>query len=104
MKKKIRKAVVGVFVAGMVLSIGATSAFTAGPEYGRNFVDADGDGACDYAGTACRYIDSDHDGICDNRGRGKLGYGRNFVDTDADGVCDNYGAREGRGSCGRRNR
>lgn len=113
MRQKIKKAAVGVLAAAMMLSTGVTTAFAAGPGCGRNFVDADGDGICDYAGSACRYIDSDNDGICDNCDQSRMfqnGCGRNFIDADGDGVCDNYGdcdnygVRHGRGGCGRRNR
>lgn len=106
MKTKIKKAAVGVVAAAMVLTVGATSALAAAPEYGRNFVDADHDGICDSVGSSYRYIDADNDGLCDNRGKNKLagtGSGRDFVDADGDGICDNYGARKGRGYCGGRN-
>ena len=107
MERKIKKAAVSILAATMVLSIGATSVFAAGPGYGRNFVDADNEVICSYAGSACRFIDLDHDGICDNCGRSRIsqnGYGRNFVDTDGDGICDNYGTMQGKGFCGGRNK
>lgn len=62
MKTKIKKAAVGVVAAAMVLTVGATSALAAAPEYGRNFVDADHDGICDSVGSSYRYIDADNDG------------------------------------------
>ena len=37
-----------------------------------NYADEDGDGVCDYCGTACGY--------------------RHYADEDGDGVCDNCGA------------
>ena len=87
-----KKAVIGVLIGIMVLSVGAISAFATEPEYGRNFVDADKNGICDFAGDFCRYVDADHDGICDNRG--------NFADADGDSICDNYPG-QGRGQkCG----
>ena len=90
----------------------------------RRYVDADGDGVCDYCGRGGRgsdvdaegdggcdhcgqdgcgyYVDADGDGVCDYCGQG----GRYYVDADGDGVCDNYngGARggAGRGRGGRR--
>ncbi len=83
MKRKIKMAAAGALAAVMLLSMGTTSVLAAGPGagYGRGFVDADSDGICDYAGSACRYID-----------------------LDGDGICDNYGARQGRGFRGGRNR
>lgn len=77
-----------------------------------NYVDADGDGVCDYRGTrgaggaGCwtdangdgicdncgGYVDADGDGVCDNRGsRGSAGCG-GYVDADGDGICDNCGS------------
>lgn len=75
MKKNMKKSIAGILTAAMVLSVGATSALAAGRGYGRNFVDANNDGICDYAEHACPYIDSDNDGICDNFGAGR---GRGF--------------------------
>lgn len=60
--------------AAVVLTLGVTTAFAAG---GRNYVDANGDGVCDYYGTGrgAYYVDADGDGVCDNYGTG-LGGGR----------------------------
>lgn len=73
-----RKALLGIVTAAIVLSLGATSAFAAGPSSGRYFIDADGDGVCDNAVSRCVYVDADGDGVCDhygsNQGRG-CGYG-----------------------------
>lgn len=104
---KFKKAAAGVLAAVMMLSIGSTSAFAAGRGCGRNFKDADGDGVCDYAGSVCTYVDLDNDGICDNcsvSGLSHKGCGSNYVDADGDNICDNYGTRQGRRHCGRRNR
>ena len=69
-----RKALLGVVAAAIILSLGSVSAFAAGPGGGRYFVDTDGDGICDNAGGRCAYVDADGDGICDNyqsgQGRG----------------------------------
>lgn len=76
-----RKALLGVMAAAVILSLGSTSAFAAGPGGGRCFVDADGDRICDNAGGRCAYVDADGDGICDNcqpgqgRGCGRGGQG-----------------------------
>lgn len=43
-----------------------TASFAAGPRCGRYYVDANGDGFCNNAGSQCAYVDSDGDGICDN--------------------------------------
>ena len=97
-----RKALLGVVAAAIILSLGITGAFAAGPGGGRWFVDTDGDGICDNAGSRCAYVDADGDGVCDNyvpgQGRGN-GCGGNFVDADGDGICDNYPSGQGRG-CG----
>ena len=101
MKKRIMA-----MVLAAVLCMGVTGALAA---YGRGYVDADGDGVCDYAGTGCGacgkghgYVDADGDGVCDYAGTEceRYGMGRGSVDADGDGVCDNagygaYGARRG---------
>ena len=48
--------VMGTISAALVLSMAVTGAFAAGNGNGRgrNFVDANGDGVCDYQGTNCR--------------------------------------------------
>ncbi|NNJ12738.1 hypothetical protein EKD04_020645 [Chloroflexales bacterium ZM16-3] len=55
------------------------------------------DGTCDDA----NFVDADGDGVCDNAGTGA---GDNYVDTDGDGVCDNMGTGTGTGSQSRRSR
>lgn len=104
-----KRIIIGALTVIMIVSIGVTSALAAGPgsEQGRNFVDADGDGICDFAGEFCRYTDADQDGVCDYCGTGQNGCGRNFVDVDGDGICDNYrgqGLGLGRGFRGGRGR
>ena len=89
----------------------------------QNYVDADGDGACDnwdaaqpgadpgatnltWGSQGQNYVDADGDGVCDNWAGGYGGY----VDADGDGVCDNWesgtrpraGAGRGRGYHGGR--
>ena len=96
-----RKVFSGILTAVLVLSLETATVFAAGPGAGRYYVDADGDGVCDYAGSACAYVDDDGDGICDTcgtiHGSCPNGAGTNFVDDDGDGICDNYGT----GGCGR---
>lgn len=110
-----KKRLIGVLSAALILSVGTLSAGAAyGPgggarwvdankdgicdNRGANWVDANGDGICDNCNTA--WVDANGDGICDNRGT-------NWVDANGDGVCDNQGtsksggARRG-GGCGRR--
>ena len=57
------------------------------------------------AGQCVNFVDADGDGVCDNAGTGTgLGAqtGGNYVDADNDGVCDNLGlntpAQDGTGS------
>lgn len=85
----------GIVVMGLVLFMGSVTAFAAEPGKGRYFVDTDGDGICDNAGSMCIYEDSDGDGICDVCGTNNLscltGDGTDFADADGDGICDNCG-------------
>lgn len=61
-----KKAVIGTITAMMVLCVGATSVFAAGPGYRRNFTDADRTGICGCIKGGCQYIDTDNDRVCDN--------------------------------------
>lgn len=99
-----RSAFLSILATVITLSFGATSA---GPWSGWNYVDTDGDGVCDYAGSMCAYVDEDGDGLCDVcdtyrwcgahwRGAGR-GCGGNYVDEDGDGICDYYASGQGRG-------
>lgn len=77
--KKIRIAALS---AAIVLTLGVTTAFAAGGRFARlnggcrnagqgiYYVDANGDGVCDYHGANCNYVDADGDGVCDNYGTG----------------------------------
>ncbi|MCI9235274.1 MAG: hypothetical protein HFG24_04760, partial [Anaerotruncus sp.] len=77
----LKKVLPSVLAAALLLSIGTTSAFAAGLGQGPYFVDANGDGICDYAGTGCggHFVDADGDGVCDYAG---TGCGGHFVDAD----------------------
>lgn len=86
-----KKLLIGIAAMTFTVSIGTTTAFAAGNGWGRNFIDADNDGICDYYNTSCPFIDSNGDGICDNCGLGMCAMGAGFVDADGDGICDNYG-------------
>lgn len=98
-----RRALTGILAAVLAVSLCAATAFAAGPRCGRYYVDADGDGICDNAGSRCVYVDANGDGLCDNCGARHghwAGCGGAFVDADGDGVCDNFQSGRGRG-CGR---
>lgn len=108
-----KRAIVGIVTAAMVLSVGVTSAFAAGRGcgrgYGQNFANASG-GVCGNFRAICNFVDEDYDGVCDNcdRNHGNClpqnDSGQNYVDVNSDGVCDNYqGYGHGRGrGCGYR--
>lgn len=86
-----KKQLAGILTAGLMLCLGATSAFAAGR--GCHFQDADHDGVCDFANTACVYGDEDGDGICDYCGMSSSDedwHGVHFVDEDHNGICDYY--------------
>ena len=48
-----KRALLGVLPAAVILFTCAATAFAAGPGGGRYFVDRDGDGICDNAGGRC---------------------------------------------------
>lgn len=99
-----RNKMIGIAVATLALTlVVAGAAFAKGPAgvrdgvrdmagngTGAAFVDADGDGVCDNAGTgmghAWGFVDENGDGVNDN-----------FVDADGDGICDNEGQNLGYG-------
>lgn len=73
-----KKVFLGILAAAILVSAGATASLAANMGSGCRFVDANGDGICDYADDGCAYVDADNDGICDHyvssQGRG-CGYG-----------------------------
>lgn len=73
-----KKVFLGILAAAILVSAGATASLAANVGNGRCFVDADGDGVCDYTDSGCAYVDADGDGVCDHyvsgQGRG-CGYG-----------------------------
>ena len=86
MKHYVRRTL-AILLAVMLLAALSIPAYAQGPRgngqergNGAGFVDADGDGVCDYFGT----------------GRGN-GQGVGFVDKDGDGVCDYFGTGCGSG-------
>lgn len=110
-----KKTLMGILIGLVILAVGVTSAFAAGPggrHHGGNYagtgtgtgvcqyVDANGDGICDNcnaAHTSCGryYTDANGDGICDNCGTTTCGQGGSYVDSNGDGVCDNYTGSQG---------
>ena len=48
-----KKVISGVLAIVIALSVASASAFAACHRAGRNYVDANGDGVCDYAGSYC---------------------------------------------------
>lgn len=78
-----KKLLIAVFAAIMILAIGAISVFAAPKGTGQNFVDPNNDGICDRSS----FADSNGDGTCDNSIRG--------------GECHRNGSenRYGRGHC-----
>lgn len=104
-----KKTLVGILTAAMVLFVGAAGAFAAGKGTGSNFVDADDNGICDRAESICRYVDADNDGICDHCGAyPHSGASKNNF-SGAGGGCHNHagdhqGAGRRNGFCGKHNR
>ena len=100
------KTFLGILATTVACSLGAAGAAAAGSRGGRRYVDADGNGICDYNGGTCVYADADGDGVCDVCGasHGYCHSGTAFADADGDGVCDNYAPGQcwGDGSGGQR--
>ena len=94
------KKIAATLTIALILSVFSTAVTAAGPGNGRNYVDADGNGVCDNAGSngngcgrrnGCGkgYADTDGDGVCDNAGSNGNGCGKGYADADGNGVCDN---------------
>lgn len=62
------------------------------------FLDADGDGVCDYHGQNCtnmgggNYVDADGDGVCDNYGTNRQGTGNGINGGAGTGYGSHHGA------------
>ncbi len=82
-----KKTLLGILIGLVILAVGVTTAFAAGPGGRHHGTGATGTGVC-------RYVDANGDGICDNRGTG-CGQGGGYADADGDGVCDNYTGGQG---------
>ena len=98
MNRIVKKTVIGVLAAGLVLGVGVASASAAAYVRGRNFADANGDGVCDRVTRATRCGDADGDGLCDVCGLALAECAspcgstcKLFGDADGDGVCDGTG-------------
>ena len=91
-----KKAILAILAATLIMTTGTTSAFAAG--CGRNRSSASRNCTTKVC-TEKRYTDKNKDGICDNCGRG-------YTDKNKDGICDNYSSSKkssgkgcGRGHC-----
>jgi hypothetical protein len=74
----------------------------AGTSVGPNFVDANGDGICDYyqSGTRRGRMSAAGAGNGPGNGTGNRGVGPNFVDANGDGICDHFQSGAGQGRLG----
>ena len=97
-----KRILLGVLAAGIVLSIGATTVFASGMHNGQGNAFCLS-GVCQ-TGSCSNYVDADGDGLCDNcdgsHGACQTGSCTNYVDADGDGLCDNHSANHD--SCGNR--
>lgn len=78
-------------MAGLMVALVAVMLFTPATfaQGRRGGGPGNGTGQC-----AGNYVDADGDGVCDNAGTGQ---GPGYVDADGDGVCDNAGTGRGAG-------
>lgn len=97
-----KRILLGVLAAGIVLSIGATTVFASGMHNGQGNAFCLS-GVCQ-TGSCSNYVDADGDGLCDNcddsHGACQTGSCSNYVDADGDGLCDNHSANHD--GCGNR--
>lgn len=87
-----KKAVITFMIMTALVSVGTISAIAAG---GENYIDADGNGVCDYvedtfpsASGSCAL--SGYSPASASTVFSQTVKGANYVDADNDGVCDNY--------------
>ncbi|MDE6641928.1 MAG: hypothetical protein K2K63_15550 [Acetatifactor sp.] len=85
-----KKAILGVFTAVMVLSAGTMNVCAAGCGTRHHHADT----VCENADRICYYVDADEDDICDNCSacHKSCTEGTDFLDEDGDGICDNCNA------------
>ena len=97
-----KRILLGVLAAGIVLSIGATTVFASGMHDGQGNAFCLS-GVCQTS-SCSNYVDADGDGLCDNcdgsHGACQTGSCTNYVDADGDGLCDNHSANHD--GCGNR--
>lgn len=97
-----KRILLGVLAAGIVLSIGATTVFASGMHNGQGNAFCLS-GVCQTS-SCSNYVDADGDGLCDNcdgsHGVCPTGSCTNYVDADGDGLCDNHSANHD--GCGNR--
>ncbi len=97
-----KRILLGVLAAGIVLSIGATTVFASGMHNGQGNAFCLS-GVCQTS-SCSNYVDADGDGLCDNcdgsHGACQTGSCTNYVDADGDGLCDNHSANHD--GCGNR--
>ena len=89
-----KRILLGVLAAGIVLFIGATTVFASGMHDGQGNAFCLS-GVCQTS-SCSNYVDADGDGLCDNcdgsHGACWTDGCSNYVDTDDDGLCDNHSA------------
>lgn len=111
-EKKIKKTMLGIFAAGMVLFIGTAMAFAGSHRGGGHHRNIGNDGICGNRSVCAeenfcqningkRFMDTNNDGICDNCNTdsrdcrcGRGCNGQNYTDVDNDGICDNRTAKK----------
>ena len=97
-----KRILLGVLAAGIVLSIGATTVFASGMHNGQGNAFCLS-GVCQTS-SCSNYVDADGDGLCDNcdgsHGACQTGSCTNYVDADGYGLCDNHSANHD--GCGNR--
>lgn len=73
-----KRLLTGIAAMALIISVSSITAFAARGGRGRNFVDNNKDGVCDYYNTSCQYVDNDGDGVCDNYTAGTSQNGSGF--------------------------
>lgn len=91
-----KRIVLSVLAAGMILSIGSVTAFAAGRHNGYT------GGFCRGSGVCQNHVDLDCDGFCDDCAYVCVEGCGSYADADGDGACDNRtaGACAGHHNCG----
>ena len=87
-----KKTLIGILAAALIMTSGTTSAFAAGC---RGHHSGAGRHHAVSVCTHKRYTDKNKDGICDK-------CGGCYTDKNKDGICDNYSSKTKKKNCGRR--